>query len=109
MARYRRKPSPDTRDTIEVAEYQPGLPLDKLAAVAARATGEVAECELPTAGLVLVARWVDYPDDNPPAVQYEVVEQGDYLIFSEEYDTLSSEDAAGLAHWYEPVPDSTDG
>jgi hypothetical protein len=103
MARYRRKTTPPASETIDVAEYQPGQPLDDLAAVAARASGQVAECELPTAGRVLVARWVDYPDDHPATVQYEVVNRGEYLVFSERYDSLSTEDAAGLAHWYEPV------
>lgn len=101
--RYRRKPETKARETICVAEYQPGQPLDDLAAVAALAHGEVAECELPQAGLVLVARWVDYPDDHPATVRYEVVDRGEFLVFSEQYDNLTNDDAAGLAHWYEPV------
>jgi uncharacterized protein YndB with AHSA1/START domain len=89
---------------IDVAEYQPGQPLDDLAAVARLARGEVAECDLPTAGRVLVARWVDYPDEHPAQVQYTVVDRGEFLVYSERYDGLSTDDAGGLAHWYEPVP-----
>ena len=105
MARYRRKPAPPVLDVLDAAEYKPGRPLGELAAVARLARGEVAECDLPQAGRVLVARWVDYPDNHPPAVQYTVVDPGDFLIYSEKYDNLSSDDARGLDHWYEPVPE----
>jgi hypothetical protein len=105
VQRYRRKPEARTQATVDVAEYQPGQPLDDLAAVAALARGEVAECELPQAGLVLVARWVDYPDDHGAQVRYEVVDRGEFLVFSPEYDNLSSSGAGELAHWYEPVPE----
>jgi hypothetical protein len=106
MARYRRKPEPAVRDSIDAAEYQPGQPLDELAAVARLARGEVAECQLPTAGMVLVARWVDYPDDHPATVRYEVVDQGEFLTYSEKYDSLGTDDAGSLAHWYEPAPEA---
>jgi len=104
MTRYRRKPEPPG-GVIDIAEYQPGQPLDDLEAVAAMARGQIAECELP-AGTVLVVRWVDYSDTYPAKVEFEVLDQGEYLVYSPDHDTLATFDAETLDR-YEPVPDET--
>lgn len=85
------------------AQYTAGGPLDDLLAVA-KMTGfaAVAECALPDE-TVLVARWVRLDDDHPPETEYEIVRDGDWLYYSETYDSLGDDTTQGIEHFYDPA------
>jgi hypothetical protein len=103
IQRYRRKPRKQTDDdSLIVARYEPGKPLDDLQRVAQMADGEaeLAEVSLPS-GTVLLVRWTRVPDDHPSETDWEVIEAGGYLAFSD--DRLFGTDDADLRHWYDLV------
>jgi hypothetical protein len=101
---YRRKPEPGSHDDQVVARYEPGRPLDDLAAVARRADGnaELGEIAFPS-GPVLVVRWKRIPDDHPPEIEYETIEPGRYLAYSPGSDFLYDTSEADLRRWYDQV------
>jgi hypothetical protein len=100
---YRPKPKQQDKATLTAAQYQPGKPLAELVKVAAMAfNGEVAECPLPS-GPVLVAAWLDVPDDYAARTCYEEVKPGEWLCFSSDYGALTASDDQDLAHWYDLV------
>jgi hypothetical protein len=104
VQRFRRKPQKTQDRGLAAAQYAAGGPLGDLQAVAAM-TGDgsaVAECALPDE-TVLVARWVEHPDDRPPAVRFEVVKDGDWLYYSETYDSLGDDTTRGIEQFYEPA------
>lgn len=104
VRKFQRKPEKTTDRGIYAAQYHAGQPLDDLRKVA-EMTGSgavVAECALPD-GIVLVARWTDCPDDHPPQVRYEVVKDGDWLYYSETYDSLGDDTTRGIEQFYDPV------
>jgi len=104
VKRFRRKPEKTQERGLAAAQYVAGGPLDDLLAVAKMAGrgSVVAECALPDE-TVLVARWVDVPDDRPSEVQYEVVRDGDWLYYSETYDRLGDDTTRGIEQFYDPV------
>jgi hypothetical protein len=104
VRRFRRKPEKTQERGLVAAQYDAGGPLDDLLAVARMAGrgSAVAECALPDE-TVLVARWVDAPDNHLSQVRYEVVKDGDWLYYSETYDSLGDDTTRGIEQFYEPA------
>ena len=106
IQRYRRKPEPSAREDQFAAKYEPGQPLDDLAAVARMADhrAELAEVTFPS-GTVLLVRWTRVPDDRPSEVEYETVEAGHYLAYSPGNDFLYDTSSADWRQFYDLVPE----
>ena len=104
VKRFRRKPQKTRERGLAAAQYVAGGPLDDLRIVAemAGSGAAVAECALPDE-TVLVARWVDIPDDHPSQVRYEVVRDGDWLCYSETYGSLNDDTTRGIEQFYDPA------
>ena len=101
IQRYRRKPKPPDERVLAVARYQPGAPLDDLVAVARMHDRHAQLAEVRFAAVkVLVVRYTHYRDEGPSEIQYEHVEPGDYLAYS---DFLFDTDDADLRQWYDLV------
>ncbi len=73
------------------AVYHAGQPLDDVLAVARKADRGATVAEIPDMG-VLVVRYLYVPDHSPSRIDYEVVEDGKVLVYSDSYDTLYSTD-----------------
>lgn len=106
VERYRKKPRQGDDGDQFAAKYQSGAPLDDLLAVAqmAHPAAEVAEVTFPSGHTVLLARWLNIPDDHPARDDYEVVEPGRWLAYSGSgdgflYDTTESD----WRQWYDRV------
>jgi hypothetical protein len=107
IVRFRSKPKPD-RGVI-AAKYTAGGSLDGVRRLAAMAhLGEATECALPSGETVLLARYRDVPDNHPSRWAYTIVHSGNWLYYSEDYDSLGEDTSGSLAHWYEPEPEDTD-
>ena len=104
MQRYRRKPQPPGNSDQFAARYEPGGPLNALAAVARMADGraEMAEVALPS-GTVLLVRWSRIDDAGAVSAEYEVVEASGYLAYSSDSYFLYVTDDADLEQFYEPA------
>lgn len=104
--RFRRKPADRPERDLVVAQFFAGQPLADLAEVAllAGSGSVVAECVLPDE-TVLVARWLDIPDDHPAEQQYVIVRDGNWLYYSETYDHLGEDTTRGIEQFYAPVPE----
>lgn len=108
--RFERKPETRSDRGILAAQYHAGQPLDDLRAVAAKADrtfmpegkAVLAECALPDE-TVLVVRWLRVPDGHPADQQYEVIKDGDWLYYSETYESLGGDDTVGIEQFYDPV------
>lgn len=108
IQRLQRRPQKTHLDNgLVVALYTAGGPLDDLRAVASeadipgrRGKASLAECQLP-GGTVLVVRWMRVNDDHPATIDYQVVEDGDWLYYSIEYGSLGADTTADLKHWYQ--------
>lgn len=90
--RYQRRPRREPGSSYAARFTAPGRSLDDLYEVArvkdpAAALGEQADLG------VLVVRYLDVPDDHPARLRYEVVPEGSYLVYSDEYHLLYSDDA----------------
>jgi hypothetical protein len=109
MKRYRRRPEKSaSRGDIIISQYQPGEPLDDLRAVAAltdSADAEVTEATFPSGMRVLVAKWRDYPDEHPSEIRFIIVQAGNWLAYSESYDSLFEQTDGQTSQWYELAND----
>ena len=103
IRRFRRKPAARPERGLVAVQYHAGALTAGLKTVAAAAyQGVVAECVLPDE-TVLVARWLDIPDDHPARHRYEIVHDGNWLYYSETYNHLGEDTTRGLGQFYEPV------
>lgn len=87
MKRYIEKPR--QLSAYYAAQYQPGRSLDDVLAVARKMHRDAAVVEVPELE-VLVVRYLRVPDDHPARIEYEVVEAGHFLVYSETFDVLYS-------------------
>lgn len=100
---YVKKPRQKSED-LTVARYEPDQPLDDLTAVAELTDykAELVEVRFQSS-VVLLVRYYNYPDNHPTHVEYETVEAGDYLAYSETYDLLFATTDANLQYYYDPA------
>jgi hypothetical protein len=84
VQRYRRKPEREDREEQVAARYEPGQPLDDLAAVARMAgdEAEIREVVFPSGKRLLLAWFLRYYDEHPAKPDYVTVEAGEYLAYS---------------------------
>lgn len=101
VVRFTRKPEEQRDRGITAAQYKAGGPLGDLEAVA-HLSGRyaLAECALPDE-TVLVVRWMRVSDDHPARREYEIVHDGDWLYYSETYDSLGDDTTRGIEQFYE--------
>lgn len=90
MKRYIDRPREQPSSSSYAAEYVLGEPLDDLWAVARMMDLSAQLAEVPDLE-VLVVRYLEVPDDHPARVEYEVVESGSMLVYSENYHMLLSQ------------------
>lgn len=110
VIRFRIKPKPiKSNNGIIAAKYITGQPLDDLRTIARKAdsygTGKrgaavVTECAFPDE-TVLIVRWYRYSDTGPGDIEYESVQNGDWLYYSIQYDHLGSDTTERINNWYE--------
>jgi hypothetical protein len=106
VTRYQRKPETVKREGgLQAARYEAGQPLDDLLRVARMADGkaELAEVTSLPSGPVLLVRYMRCYDDHPAELDWEVVQPGEFLTYSETYGSLGADTERELAYWYEPV------
>lgn len=106
VTRYQRKPETVRREGgLQVARYEPGQPLGSLLQVARMAdrNAELSEVTGLPSGPVLLVRYMRSQDDHPAELDWEVVQPGEFLSYSETYDNLNATTESELAYWYEPV------
>jgi hypothetical protein len=109
IERFRRKPAGSDREDQCAARYTPGGPLDDLLTVARMADpgAELAEVRFPGGRQVLLAAWMNVPDDHPAKIEYETVAPGDWLAYSPGYGFLYDTDDAGWRQFYDPAPEES--
>jgi len=90
--RYERKPKSE-RTYYHAALYRPGAPLSELEDVALKSGEDVIVAEVPEMRVLLVQYLNTFGGDYPAKIDYVVVEEGDYLVYSERYSVLYAEDA----------------
>ncbi len=110
VKRFVRKPEPPRERGLLAAQYLAGQPLDALREVAGLSDSPVrktkaamVEVELDDSKLLLV-RWLRRFDDAASEVEYVIVKDGDWLTWSDTYDSLDDDDTASLEHWYQERP-----
>jgi hypothetical protein len=104
IKQYRRKPVKPTDGLMAVAVYRPGEPLDDLLAVAAMGHCEAQLAEVQFGGSwVLLVRYIRYSDHGPSEPDYEHVEAGEYLEYSQY--ALGVTNDSDLKHFYDLVED----
>lgn len=87
MATYIEKQRPKL-NTYEAAQWRYGqTDLSELGAVARKADSE-AEIAVIAQWKALVVRYYRWPDDRPKELDYEIVEDGGWLVYSQGYDLL---------------------
>lgn len=104
IERYRKKrdvrPEPDQY----AARYTPGAPLDDLFGVAKMCDRDAEILEVPfRSGTVLLVRYRAYHDDYPSTIEYQAVEVGQWLAYSQDYDNLYDTTDADWRRWYDRV------
>lgn len=92
IRRFRRRPDTADRERLQVAaKYVPGDSgsLDDCLTVARMADhrAEVAEVTFPSAAVLLI-RYLNVPDEHPARIEFETVEDGHYLVYSQGNDYL---------------------
>lgn len=102
VRRFRRKPDPGTRADQWAAKYEPGQPLDDLAAVARMADpdAELAEATFPS-GSVLIVRYARL--DGPLETAHQVIIPGWYLAYSGGNGFLYDATDGDWRQFYDPV------
>jgi hypothetical protein len=101
MERYVDRPK-DRRSVSFAARYAPEKvsSRDDLLAVARQMHSDAEIAEVPSLR-VAVVRYLRVPDDHPAQIEYEVVEAGSYLVYSETFDLLYSSDPETFAKEHE--------
>ena len=107
VQRFRRKPAREDREEQVAARYEPGQPLDDLAAVARMAgdEAEVREVVFPSGKRVLLAWFLRYYDEHPAKPGYVTVEAGGYLAYDDGEGFLYAAAEANWRQFYDLVPD----
>jgi len=98
--RYEQKPYPAQPSYSYATKYQPGRPTDELLDVARKVDCEAILAEVGELGVVVV-RYLRTPDDHPAEIDYVVVEEGAYLVYSARLDVLYAQDAYSFEHEHE--------
>jgi hypothetical protein len=108
VERYRRKPrSVQTHEDQYAARYNPGenkLDLWIVAKMCDR-NAELIEVPFPS-GPILLVRYLKYNDDHPSTIEYQAVEPGQYLAYSEGNDFLYDTDEKEWPRWYDRVSEA---
>lgn len=105
VAKFRRKPKPETeRDEIAVRWLPDKTTLREVLVVARLADRHATVAVAPFEKPCLVVRYVPL-DDNCSVTQFEVVEPGQWLAYSERNDMLYTNDDADWAQFYDKVND----
>lgn len=99
MTEYVRRTKVET-DKSFAAVYRTGQPLDELLAVARKANPDASVVEVPEWGVALV-RHLEVPDHSPMYTDYDVVEDGHVLVWSESAYVLFVTDSASFEREYE--------
>jgi hypothetical protein len=100
IQRWVRKPEEQERGVV-TARYEFGLPLDELLQVAQMADPD-AELVQPMGlrnGPVLLVHWMCRGDQGMQE-RWDIIKPGEYLGYSETYDSLGPDDEDSLLHWY---------
>lgn len=102
MTEYVRRAVAAAGDRAVAAAYTPGQPLDELIAVAREADPDASVVEVPEWGVALV-RHLEVPDNHPMYVDYDVIEPGGVLVWSERAYVLYVTSAQDFEREFEPV------
>jgi hypothetical protein len=100
MTQYVKRPR-NSADHASAATYRFGEPLHEVTKVARFADPDADVVEIPEWRLLLV-RHTKIPDNAPSYTDYDVVEDGQILVFSHQYDLLYAEDAASFHRQWAP-------
>lgn len=90
-------------ERVEAAVYRHGQPLDDLLAVARKADPDASVVEVPEFGVALV-RHLEIPDHSPMYTDYDVLEYGKVLVWSERSYILYVTDETSFGREYERLP-----
>ena len=101
IVRFRRKPERQG-NLSHAAQYEPGRLLDSLLSVAQMSdpSAQIAEAGFPLSP-VLVVRHMAMYGNNPPRIEYTVIEPGSWLAYNEENDMLYPATDANWRKFYE--------
>lgn len=101
VATFKPKPRPATSDTVRAARFDGTTEsMVALLRVAKMADDHALVANVPTLDAAVV-RWLCVDDDHPARREYEVVERGKWLAFSDTHWLLYSTDDANLEQWYD--------
>lgn len=103
VKRYRRKPLNVGNEDQHAALYTPGESLADLRTVAMMCHAEITEVTMPGGTRVLLARWLDIPDEHPARNAWVTVEAGRYLAYSGGTGFLYETDDGDWRQWYDLV------
>ena len=101
MTDYIERPKDNQASRAVAAVYRPGQPLDDLRKVAREADSDAEVVEVPEWGVLLV-RHKQIPDHAPSYTDYDVVQDGQVLIWSERVYTLYVDDLASFQREWMP-------
>lgn len=101
MPEYVHQPQSSERTAI-AATYRAGEPLDEVLQVAQAADSRAELVEVPAWNVLLVRHTV-VPDHSPMYTDYDVVEDGQILVYSRGLDVLYSTDRAGFESEWRPA------
>lgn len=104
IERYRSKPKPKSDMPTIATLYLAGESLVSLQTVAAMADrhAQMAEAVMPDGQKVLLIQWRRSGECGSD-VEWEIVQDGEYLVYSEEYGSLVADSRSSLDHWYQRV------
>lgn len=97
-ARYVDRPRKRHRVSY-AARYEQGNPLGDLREIAQKADRSAELAEVPALGAlgVLAVRYLLVPDDHPAYTDYEIIPEGHYLVYSEDFGLLYASDPETFA------------